>query len=108
MSKEEIDWEQVFNEPEEPKPEVDKETLWVQLERMNQASKDLPRWAVFKQLMVLSYLAMWSGLGVYLTGLAELPYLAVIIVFLLGNMYLLADYYVMVHRTKQRARGTRR
>lgn len=107
-NEEEIDWDKVLDNPEAPRPEVDKETLWVQLERMRQAQQALPKWHYFKMLVLLLDMVFFVGLGGFFwTHLGETASIGYLLVIVLLQLMVLGDSFVTVYKLSRKARGSK-
>ena len=100
----EIDWDKVLNNPDDPKPEVKPEQLWMQLERMRQAQKTLPKWMYFKQLLTLMYILIYITLIGFMVQ-QNVPFMIIIIPMIGVQMYLDGDYFVLTYRLIKQAKG---
>ena len=99
---EEIDWDKILSEPEAPKPEVSKEDLWVQLDRMKRLNEATPRWAYFKMLMVLAEMALSIGVAGWMWAIPDFTPLGFMLVIITIHLYILGDHFVMLWRTTRR------
>lgn len=96
----EIDWDAILKGKASIK-DVPAEKVVLELDRMRRKTDALPRWHYFKMLVILIDLIVFVGVSAYME-IHKFPYFSTVVVFVLVQVYLLIDHFVLIYRATKR------